>query len=1075
MSVNFDCPRSGVLAAVAVLWILLSPVPSASQVGKSGLTGTITDASGAVAPNVKITATNDATNLTWTALTGASGSYSIPALPPGSYTLSAEAGGFQKSVVEHVITEVDRVSSVNITLTVGGINQSVNVKAEGELLTTTSGTVGNLVTSKEIETLPLNGRSWISLNYLTPSAVKFRGTSAATSNITASVAPGNFVVNGLRGGNNKYYIDGVDLENTEDQILGIIPPVDALQEFRTQTGNMTAEFMAGAGSVISATTKSGSNEFHGTASEYLRNDKLDARGFFDAKVAELRRNQFNVNLGGPIRKNRTFLFGSYEGFRQVQATTLVGDYPTAAQRAGNLSGVPGQVVDPLSGQPFPGNIIPASRINALSAKWLNDWIPLPNVNVPVGQGNFARAVPRPIDYNTYIGRIDHRFSDSTAIFGRYIYTDTTSLQRFIAPLAFSRAQDQPNHNVAFNITHNVGSNAVLEGRFGYQRWFHSEPVASDTNANMLDELGVLGRPGFTEVADSQLAPPRISVTGFSQFGHSFFGRPRQYTNDNLYYDALFFMVRGAHSLKMGASLVRGRANFPEIINPTGSWTYNGQFSGSGVGDFLLGFPRSISTSIDQFSQDLNRTAAGIWFQDDWKVSPKLTVNLGMRLDMDWRFASQNGRLSNVDLSKPPNAILITPSDPNFPRPSGWDSRLYDAPSLDWAPRVGFAYRALASTVVRGGYGMFWQPMGSDPPVNLSIQGPWIRNISATFDITDLPTFDRSNPLRQSPAVAAAGTGLQKDFKDAYVQEWNLTLEHSAGSNLFSAGYVGNKGTHLLTFAPPNLAPPGPGPIQARRPYSNIGGLQWQESSRTSTYNALQLKAQRRFTNNLSFTVSYAFGKALNTGDGTYIESRSDVFQQPRNPAAERGLAEFDVRQSLSLSYVYQLPFGKGQRFLTGAQGLANKLVTGWQLMGISRFLTGSPFTVTNSFDNLNNGGSGYPNVTCNPNVSGGRSHAQQIAGFFNTACFARPPLYVYGNEGRNVVTGPGTQLWDFSIAKNTPLSERVGLEFRSEFFNIFNNVNFDYPNASFGTAQFGTIRATSEPSRQIQFGLKLVF
>lgn len=393
--------------------------------------------------------------------------------------------------------------------------------------------------------------------------------------------------------------------------------------------------------------------------------------------------------------------------------------------------------------------------------------------------------------------------------------------------------------------------------------------------------------------------------------------------------------------------------------------------------------------------------------------------------------------------------------------------MYDAPTVDPAPRFGFAYRAFGSTVIRGGYGIFWQQMGSDPPVNLSIQGPWIRSIGVTFDITDLPTFDRSNPLRQSAATASGGFGLPRDFKDGYVQEWNLTLEHTIGANLFSAGYLGNKGTHLITFAPPNLAPPGPGPIQQRRPYTNVGGIQWEESSRDSSYNGLQLKAQRRLARGLAFTVSYAYAKAINNGDGTYIESRSDVFQQPRNAKGERGLAEFDVRHSLTFSYDYLLPFGRGQAVLGNAQGVLNKLVSGWQILGITRFLTGSPFTITNGFDNLNNGGTGYPNIVCNPNFGSGRSHSQQVSMFFNTACFATPPLYTFGNEGRNAVIGPGTQLWDVSLTKDTNITERVRVEFRSEFFNIFNNVNFDYPNASYGTAQFGTIRATSEPSRQI--------
>jgi hypothetical protein len=1051
-----------------------------AQVGRSGLTGTFLDKSGAAVPRVKVNVRNEATNLLWTTVASESGAYFVQNLPVGQYTLSAEAGGFQKAVVEHIQTEVDKVTSVDVTLTLGEVTQSVEVQAESGMLTTTSATVGNLVTRKEIETLPLNGRSWMTLNYLTPSAVKFRGSSAANSDITASVSPGNFVVNGLRGGNNKFFIDGVSLENTEDQILGILPPIESLQEFRTQSSNVTAEFISGAGAMVSATTKSGTNQLHGSVWEYLRNSALDARSFFDSAVPPFRRNQFGVAAGGPIIKDRTFVFGSYEGFRQRKSTTAVGDYPTAAQRSGDLSSLSSAVIDPLSGAPFPGSRIPASRINPLSAAWLEKYIPVANLNVPVGQGNFVKQVPRPIDYDTYIGRVDHRFTDRTSIFGRYIYTKTTSLQRFIAPASFYRPQTRPNHNVAFTYTRSINPSTLLEARFGYHRWFHNEPVAADGDPNMLTELGVLGKPGFTDVADSQLAPPRISVTGFAQFGHGFFGRPRQYGNDHFYYDGLLFKTKGSHSMKMGGGVIRSRADFPEIINPTGSWTYNGQFSTVGLGDFLLGFPRSVSTSIDEFSQKDQRLAGNVWFQDDWKVTPRLVLNLGFRVDIDGRFESSNGKITNMDLSKPPIVTLITPDDPNFPRPDGWARRLFDAPSYDYAPRVGLAYRFLSNSVVRAGYGIYWQQMGSDPPVNISIQAPWIRNIGATYDVTDLPNFDRTNPFRSTVATGSAGYAIQKNFQDAYVQQWNFTLEHTIGANLFAASYVGNKGTHLTSFPQPNLAPPGPGAINPRRPYTTavsstgvvigaMGGIQYHESSRDSSYNALQLKLQRRFSKNLSFTASYAWGKAINTADGTYIESRSDAFQQPRNAVAERGLAEFDVRHSLTFSYIYAIPIGSGM------PAAAAKIFGGWQLLGITRLLTGSPFTVTNGFDNLNNGGTGYPDLVCNPNYSGDRSNAQKTAAFFNTACFARPPLYQYGNQGRNVLIGPGTQLWDTGLQKEFPFSERYKLEFKAEFFNVFNNVNFGYPNASFGTPQFATIRSTSEDPRSMQFGLKFSF
>ena len=1046
-----------------------------AQIGRSGLTGTITDPGGAAAPDVKVTATNEATGLTWATYTSSSGAYSIPNIPAGMYTVTAEASGFQKSHAEHVSTEVDKISTLDIKLVLGAVTQSVQVEGAAPLLNTTSGTIGNLVTTKEIETLPLNGRSWISLNYLTPGAVKFRGTSSAFSNITASVAPGNFVVNGLRGGDNQYYLDAVSLENSHDKILGILPPVDALQEFRTQSGNMTAEFMGGASAVVSGTIKSGTNALHGTLWEYLRNDVLDARGFFDTQTPPFRRNQFGGAVGGPIRKNRTFFFGSYEGFRQVRSDTAIGDYPTAAQRSGNLSDFSGRIVDPLTGQPFAGNLVPANRINSLSTSWLDKYIPLPNRNLPIGSGNFLRLVPRPINYNTYIGRIDHRFSEKSSMFGRYIYTDTNSVQHLLAPTTFNREQKQPNHNLSLTYTRIFNPNLIAEGRFGYQRYFHAEPVGSDTPINFLAELGVLGKPGFTEDQNSQLAPPRVSVTGFSQFGHSFFGRPREYFNSHFFYQGSVFLTRGAHSIKMGGGVIRHRANFPETINPTGSWTYDGTFSGSPFADFLLGYPRSIGTSIDQFTQDNRSWGGGLWFQDDWKISPKLTFNLGLRWDVDGRYESKNGRISNYDLSNPPTAVLITPDNPQFPRPKGWTRALIDTPVYLWSPRVGLAYRALSNTVVRGGYGIYWQPMSTDGPATISLNPPWIRSVNATYDITNLDSFDRSNPLVASSATAIGAFAIQKDFKDSYVQQWNLSLEQTVGSNLFSIGYVGNKGTHLITFANPNLAPPGPGPINPRRPYTNVGGISYYESSRASDYQGLHLKAQRRFSKGFLFTVAYAFGKVIDTGSGTYIESRNDVFQQPRNPAAERGLAEFDVRHTFTASYVFELPFGRGRPWLSNVGGVGGKFVSGWQALGITRLYTGSPVTVTNSFDNLNNGGTGYPNAICNPNLSGDRSTEEKISRFFDTSCFVRPPLYTFGNSGRNTVIGPGTQLWDFSLIKDTAIAEGKNLEFRAEFFNIFNHPNFDFPNTAFGTPQFGSIRSTSEPAREIQLGLKFIF
>jgi hypothetical protein len=552
-------------------------------------------------------------------------------------------------------------------------------------------------------------------------------------------------------------------------------------------------------------------------------------------------------------------------------------------------------------------------------------------------------------------------------------------------------------------------------------------------------------------------------------------------------------------MKMGGNLINNRANFPEIIQPSGVWSYTGFFSGSGPADFLLGLPRTVSSDPDLFDPESRRWTGGLWFQDDWKVSSRLSVNLGVRFDIDTRYISANNSVANFDLSHPPVALNITPDT----RPSGWSRALVDGPQYLWSPRVGFAYKLHGdTTVMRGGYGIYWQPMTADPFVNYSINPPFIRTFTATFDTTNLSTFDRSMPLASSSASGVGATGIQKNFRDGYVQQWNLTLEHSIGATLFSVAYVGNKGTDLYQSFNVNLAPPGPGPINPRRPYTQLvvasgsvvpagtyaaAGISEQGYGANSNYNGLQVMVQRRFSKNLSFTASYAWSKALDTNDGSGIESYPQTLQQPLSP--QQGLAAFDIPQSLTFNYIYLLPFGSGQKFLN-SDGLPEKIAGGWQIEGITTLQSASPFTILNAYDNLNNGGTGYPDQICNPNYGLGRSDGQKVAQFFNTACFAPAgggvigvPNYTFGNEGRNTVFGPGTNFWSVGLMRSFSV-ERAKIEFKTEFFNVFNHPNFSFlphstfdgtPELQFGTPQFGKLSFTGQDSREIQFGLKLTF
>ena len=542
--------RRQCVASLLVLCLLVPVASLIGQVGRSGITGTVTDPAGAIVPNAKVTLKNEETNVLWTTVSTDTGVYILRNLPPGSYTVTVEGSGFEKLVLEHVQLEVEKVSSADVKLTLGAVTQQIQVTATPTVLNTTSGTIGNLVSEKELETLPLNGRSWINLNYLTPGATTFIGLSMNFSNITESVAPGNVVLNGLRGGNNLFFIDGVSTADVEDFIISVYPPLDALAEYRTQSGNATAEYFGGAGAMISAATKSGTNGFHGDVWEYIRNDVLDARDFFTSSVPPLKRNQFGFTFGGPIRKDKTFFFGSYEGFRQRLGIAFVGDYPTAAMRSGDFSAISTQLINPYTKQPVPGNNV-SNLINPLSTQWLSHWIPLPNTDVPIGSGNYRRTAVRPINYDSYIVRGDHHFSEKSSIFVRYLWSKASSDQPVIIP-SWTRHQVRPGYNIAADYTRTISPTTVAQGRFGYHRYDDHEPVGSISNANMETELGVLGAAGFSTDADSQLGVPPIGVTGFSAFGHSYFGRPRRIYNDSFYYDGLLFLTRAGHAMKNGS-------------------------------------------------------------------------------------------------------------------------------------------------------------------------------------------------------------------------------------------------------------------------------------------------------------------------------------------------------------------------------------------------------------------------------------------------------------------------------------------------------------------------------------------
>lgn len=1084
---RFTAIRHLLFGIVILCLLSLLRVASFAQIGASGITGTVTDSTGAAVPHAKITAKNEDTNVEASTISSTTGTYDIRNLIPGHYVVTAEESGFKMSVTKHVETEVDRLSTVDIKLAIGAVSESINVAAtQAVQLDTESSTVGQLITAKEIENMPLNGRNWVSLNYLSPGAVVFHGSTAGQS-VTAAVYPQGVVFNGLRGGNNAYYMDGAFLPGLETQDILIVPPLDALGEFRIQSSNFSAEFVGGAGGVVSASTKNGTNSFHGNLWEYLRNDVLDARTYFDSTTKPpLRRNQFGAVVGGPIVKDRVFFFGGFEGFRQTQNLTMVGDYPTAAERSGDLSDYPSPIVNPLTGQSFPNNRIP---VNPVSAKYLNDWIPLPNTNVPVGQGNFRIVPSQPINYETFVERIDGTLSQKTTIFARDYYTNAvTNTPWFIS--GFIRPIVNTGENFATQVTQTFSPTTAGQFRFSYNRTFQDQSTDNSKGVNMLTDLGIApGALAFSASSpDSLLAPPGINVAGYSGFGGPLFGRPRQFYSDSYFFDVLFFLTRGSHDMRMGATVDREFHNFPENIIPTGAWGYNGTFSNSPLADYLLGYPRNLTVIAGLFHQDLWRWQDALWFQDNWKFTPKLTLNLGFRWDYDERWDTHSGTLANWDISAPPTAVELFPLAKVAECPSGicsplspYGAHLVTNPMQLWSPRVGFAYHFRESSVLRGGYGMYWQTLTTDPFVNMSLNPPFVANYSALFQRSNVSTYNSSNPLQGTNAAGIGAFGVLPNIDDGLVQEWNLDLEQTLGANVLSIAFVGNKGTYLYGPGFTDQAPPGPGPLIPRLPITNVQ-VNLAGSAGDANYNALQASWNRRFVRGLSIIVAYAWQHALDNSDGTYIESQSATYQQPNNLKAERADAEFDVRNALTFSYIYELPFGRNHASLGRVGGLTNKLISGWQLQGITKMFSGAhQATVVLSYDNLNDGGIGYPDMVCDPNLGYGRSNASKIAKFFNTACFVPPaggkvgvPNYIFGDASRHPLDNPGIVSWDIGLQKETALPKSFQLQFIAEAFNTFNHANFALPDTTFATPEFGKI-FSADPGRNVQLGLNLIF
>jgi len=1170
---------------VATLMVfLLAGSAAFAQRDLGTITGTVTDQSGAAIPDVKVTITEVATNLSYEVTTNAAGEYVRPALKAGTYTVSAEAKGFRRVAQENVVvTAGDRIG-VPLTLPVGDVTESVEVTAEAPLLQTENTTQGASLNKTEVSELPMGGQRVFSyLARLSPGVLVAEPGARDAQN-------GGFSANGVRStGENNFLLNGVDNNvnvidfiNQTSYVIG--PSLDAIGEMRILTNGYNAEYGRAAGGVVDVTLKSGTNGLHGSLFEFLQNTDLNANrwenNLADVERPPLKQNQFGGTAGGPIIKNKLFIFGDYQGTRIATAGGVVqnlgyGQFetiPTAAEVGGNFSALLGKAIgtDPASGQtvlqneifdpssttcnaagtvctrsPFPNNTIPASRMDPAAAK-IAALYPAPNQ--PIINGNYPQNDYYALTAGSFKtdqgdGRVDYRIDQKDSLFGSISWSDTakSAVPPFQGALDggnfYGSSEQDLGRNAQIGLTRIWSPSIISETRLAFSRLVTARTQA---NANT-DEFKAIGIGGLDPTTTLNGGLPQFGMGQYSQVGANDWLPTKEYSN---VWDFIqnVSITKGKHSFKFGGEVKPIQFPFFQVPFPHGEMNFsrtetafpstgtdNGGLTGflnTDTGDsfasFLLGAIDNGQISTTNFISS-TRQSYDFYAQDDWKVTPKLTINYGLRYELWSPIGEQFARQSNFDIDTltleiPTGRNQNAPLPPNFNTPYTLNGITYpaDFPNVkvcrgcvsqylipwdkhDFGPRLGFAYNIRQRTVIRGAYGIFYggeEQQGGNPnrgesaPFNESPQlnrpagvsqfqpDPYFANGAATGGITvgyPLTVFTTY------PVSSLQFREVANDFVNPMVQKWNLTVQEDLGHQMsLEVGYQGNHSSHQL-FQPDFNPCPNLGTLNASincnslRTYPDIGSISGTSSFGFGNYNAMTVKLERRMSKGLEFIASYTYGHAL-ANTGTTL-SGSNNFQTKSNLDynLDYSSAAWDIRHNFTTGFVYDLPFGRGKQFGSSMNRAADALVGGWQVNGILTLHTGQPYTVSASgcqgvwagcFADLVSG--------ANPNAapSGGRTPSE----WFNTANFTAPASLTEGNLGDNTNYGPPLRNLDLSIFKDFAFTERYRLQFRTEIFNFTNTPQFSFPDSGFGDANFGRITSTlSGTERHIQFALKFLF
>jgi len=1148
-------------------WLLLITLAAAchAQTFFGSVVGTVSDATGALMPQAGVTCINLGTADRRQAQTDAAGNYTFVNLTPGQYRVEVEKQGFRRFVREPITVEVQSAVRIDVAMQVGEVTQTLEVTEQTPLLQTENASLGQIVEARKVLEMPLNGRNIFSLVALVPGVLP-GGQSGTTPTGTNPFAWANFQIGGGQANQSASYIDGAPVNSAYVNHTMLVPTQDAVQEFRVQTNSLGPEFGRFAGGVINLTTKSGTNSFHGSVYEYFRNRALNANTFFNNRAGVKRpafsQNQFGVNAGGPIRRDKTFFFGSYEGFRLRQGQSYVYSVPTDPMRQGdfsnfrNASGAMIPIYDPLTTcgrlgnpacpggtitrTPFPGNVVPSGRIDTAAKQMTSLWGRANSPGLPfTAVNNFTNNASVGGDQEQVNGRGDHTISDKQRLFLRYSFWKNLNLpiDPYQTKTCVDRCTEAMNTNQAvIGDTYSLNPTTFLDVRLSYTRFSYDRTALTKGF-----DLTQLGWPASLNNTVAVRVQPIPLVTGYNGvFSTNGTGSTIVARNDVYSIMPSMTKIAGKHTFKFGGEWRRLTHNYFQQNNPSGSFNFDALMTstnplaaagtGNGFASFLLGMGSGGGLTHNNFvaGQMIYRA---LYFGDQWQIGTRLTFSYGLRYEGMGPWSERYDRLVVLlpNAEHELNGIGGLQFKGRFGLVNSPDSSSRNNNELRHvlSPRLGLAYRINNQTVFRAGYGMFFLPndVAFNTAPNIDISNAYTTPFLGTLDGSITPADRLSNPfpsgMVQAPGRSANiqrlfnGQGVNAPlYKDprANAQQWNVDIQRELwGGMAVDLAYAGSKGTHLpgpnqvlnqlpveflsqgsrLLEQVPNpffgrvqlgaLAQPTVARGQLIRPYPQYTGYNLvAPMNRNSIYHSAQAKVEKRFANGASVLFSYTFAKLISDTDTltAWLEPGGGLgVQNWYNLKAERSVTLYDVPHRAVISFIYDLPFGKGQRFANSVSGAADRLISGWGVNGVTTFQSGNPLSMTMAVNTTNSQGGGQrPNSTgVSARLEG--SAQSRLTRWFDTSAFTPAAAFTFGNVARSLtdVRSHGVNNIDFTIFKNTRITERFGLQFRTEIFNLFNRVQFVYPGTQLGNPQFGVVSGQYNNPRLVQFALRLQF